>query len=211
MTGGAAGPAVLGIDPGRRWTAGVLRVGDRPWDGWTLGPVDAEGRPDPSATDNADDLAAFARYQRRVLDMVEATVDRHREAGGGPVYLACEVTVPPAGRRIALADWLIPRQLVAGLLAYDPGLVLVRADQHGRAHYDRDAAGRLVRARPLSDHYPPAFWPTRPGDGPGGRPAGWGPCEARRGERDHERAAWDIAGAGARILARRAERSGAGV
>lgn len=185
MTAENEGLAVLGVDPGRRWTAGVLRVGDRAVYGWTLGPVDADGRPDASAVDDVDDVAAWARYMRRVLDAVERTVDR----AGGPVALACEVTVPPSGRRIALADWLVPRQILAGLLAYDPGTVLIRNAAHGRR-------------RPVESHYPPELWPAR--GGRGGRPASWGPNEARRGERDHERAAWDIAGAGAAVLARRA-------
>src|SRR5690606_11315554 len=149
------------------------------------GPVDAEGGPAASAVDDVDDVAAWARYMRRVLDAVERTVDR----AGGPVALACEVTVPPSGRRIALADWLVPRQILAGLLAYDPGTVLIRTAAHGRR-------------RPVESHYPPELWPAR--GGRGGRPASWGPNEARRGERDHERAAWDIAGAGAAVLARRA-------
>lgn len=176
--------AVLGIDPGRRWTAGVLRVGTDAVYGWTLGPVDQGGRLDPAAVDDVDDVAAWGRYMRRLLDAIEATVDRYQ--GQGPVHLACEVVVPP-GRRsaIALADWLVPRQIVAALVAYDPHVVLVRPDAYGRA-------------RPVSEHYPPELWPAR--GGRGGRPPHWGPCEARRGERDHERAAYDIAGAAARVL-----------
>lgn len=183
--------AVLGIDPGRRWTAGVLRVGDLPVDGWTLGPTGSDGLLDPSATDDAHDLAAFGRYQRRVLDEVEATVERYRAAGGGPVWLACEVTVPPGGRRIPIADWLVPRQLLAGLQAYDPDVLLIQADGHGKHH----AAGQVAK------HYPPELCPRR--GGVGGRPATWGPNEARRGERDHERAAYDIGGSGLKILASR--------
>lgn len=190
------GPAVLGLDPGRRWTAGVLRVGDCPLYGWTVGPVDAEGHPDPAGADDVHDVAAWGRYMRRLLDVIERTVERHQGAGGGPVHLAVEVIVPPAGRRIALADWLVPRQIVAGLVAFDPNTLLIRTDAHGRR-------------RPVEEHYPAAFWPAR--GGRGGRPADWGPNEARRGERDHERAAWDIAGAGLRVLARRAtSSSGAG-
>lgn len=184
--------AVLGIDPGRRWTAAVLRVGDRPVDGWTLGPVAPDGSPDPTATDDAHDVAGFARYQARILDAVETTVERHR-AVTGPVWLACEVIVPPGGRRIAIADWLIPRQLLAGLLAYDPGMILIRANQHGK----RDIA-----------EYPPELRPRRGGQG--GRPTTWGVNEARRGERDHERAAFDVAGAAAVVLARRAASSTSG-
>ncbi|RJL19281.1 hypothetical protein D5H75_40530 [Bailinhaonella thermotolerans] len=176
--------AVLGIDPGRRWTAAVLRVGAAAVYGWTLGPVDEAGRPAPAAADNVHDLAAWARYMARIIDAIETTIERHRELGGGPVRLAVEVVVPPGGR-IALADWLIPRQVVAGVLAYDPHAVLIRPGGHGRA-------------RPVTEAYPPELWPAR--GGTGGRPPAWGPCEARRGERDHERAAYDIAGAAAALL-----------
>ncbi|MCO6011729.1 hypothetical protein NE236_42965 [Actinoallomurus purpureus] len=193
--------AVLGVDPGRRWTAGVVRVGAVAVHGWTIGPVDEQGRPSPAAADNVHDLRAWARYMARLIDTIDATIEQHQAAGGGRVYLACEVVLPPGGGRIALADWLVPRQIVAGLLGYDAGLVLVRPDAHGKAHYDRDERNRLVRARPVTENYPPELWPTK--GHTGGRPASWGPNEARKGERDHERAAYDIAGvAAAELLAR---------
>jgi hypothetical protein len=147
--------------------------------------------------DNVHDMVAWARYMVRLVDVIEATIEQHRVSGGRRVHLACEMVIPPGGR-IALADWLIPRQIVAGLLAYDPGVMLIRPDAHGKAHYDRGGNGRLVRARPVSAHYPPELWPTK--GHVGGRPASWGPNEARRGERDHERAAYDVAGAAARLL-----------
>lgn len=178
---------VLGLDPGRRWTAGVLRVGASAEYGWTVGPVDDQGRPSPAAVDDVHDLTAWARYMARLVDMIETTIERHQAAGGGRVHLACEVVVPPGGR-ISLADWLIPRQVVAGVLAYDPRTVLIRPGAHGKR-------------RPVQDHYPPALWPAK--GRTGGRPDIWGPCEARRGERDHERAAYDVAGAAAVLLARR--------
>jgi hypothetical protein len=186
--------AVLGIDPGRRWTAGVLRVGDAAVHGWTLGPVDADGRPDPSAVDDVygpGALPAFGLYAARILDAIEDTVGR--AAGGGRVMLACETADPRPGGRIPLADWLVPRQLCAAIVAYDTRTVMIRPGGHGLAH---KADGRDER---LQDHYPPALWPAR--GRTGGRPASWGPNEARRGERDHERAAYDIAGAAALKLA----------
>lgn len=186
----AAGAVVLGIDPGRRWTAGVLRAGDRALYGWTVGPVGPDGLPSPAAVDDVDDVGPWAVYMRRILDAIELTMDRHRAAGGGRVHLAVEVMEPPGGRKIALADWLIPRQVMAGVLTYDPDAILIRPKRYGKA-------------RPVTEHYPPELWPAKPG-GRGGRPPGWGPNEARRNERDHERAAWDIAGAGAVVLARRA-------
>lgn len=195
MTGPAAVSevTVLGIDPGRRWTAGVLRIGDRAVHGWTLGPVDERGVPDAAAVDNVHDVQAFARYAARVLDAVEETLELAARHTAGRVWVACEVQLPPTGRnsRIALSDWLIPRQLMAAIVAHDPRTVLVPLAEHGKR-------------RPLVDCYPEAFWPAR--GRTGGRPSSWGPCEARRGERDHERAAWDVAGAAARLLAREAAR-----
>ncbi|WP_242911525.1 hypothetical protein [Actinomadura terrae] len=182
--------AVLGIDPGRRWTAGVLRVGADALYGWTVGPVDAHGRPSSAALDNVHDLAAWTRYMARVMDQIEASMAR--APGGGRVTLAIEVVVPPLGRKIALADWLIPRQVMAAVLAYDPRTVLVPTGGHGRA-------------RPLREHYPPPLWPAK--GSTGGRPADWGPNEARRSERDHERAAYDVAGVGAQLLAREGARA----
>jgi hypothetical protein len=98
--------------------------------------------------------------------------------------VACKVVTPPGGW-IALADWLVPRQVVAGVLGAAPSTILIRPDGHGKR-------------RPVAEHYPAALWPTR--GARGGRPATWGPCEARRGEREHERAAYDIAGAAAALL-----------
>lgn len=177
--------AVLGIDPGRRWTAGVVRVGADAVYGWTVGPVDEHGTPSPAAVDNLHDLTAWARYMARIIDAIETSMEH---APGGRMALACEVVVPPGGR-IALADWLIPRQVLTGVLAYDPRTVQVRPARHGQR-------------RPVAEHYPPPLWPARNG-GRGGRPPHWGPSEARRGERDHERAAFDVAGEAAELLARR--------
>jgi hypothetical protein len=190
---GESAVAVLGIDPGRRWTAGVLRVGGEAVHGWTLGPVTEDGRPDPSAVDDVygpGALVAFGLYAARVLDAIEDTMGR--APGGGRVMLACEIAEPRPGGRIPLADWLVPRQLCAAIVAYDTRTVMIRPGGYGLAH-------KAVRDGRIQDHYPAALWPAR--GRTGGRPASWGPCEARRGERDHERAAYDIAGAAARKLA----------
>lgn len=178
--------AILGVDPGRRWTAAVLRQGDRALHGWTIGPVDEDGRPSPAAVDNVHDLMAWARYMARILDEIESTMSAHAQATGQRAVLAVEVAVPPRGRQIALADWLVPRQIVAGLLSFDPNLILIPPDKHGAR-------------RPVERCYPPELWPAK--GRTGGRPASWGPSEARRGERDHERAAFDVAGAAAALLA----------
>lgn len=168
---------VLGIDPGARWTAGVLRVGSTAVTGWTLGPTTADGRRDPAALDDPDDLEALARYVARVLERVDRTYEM-AEREVGPCRVAVEaIHVPVSHRhgkrsRISLVDWLTPRSVVVAVLtAYDA--VLIPPAGHGRG--------------PLESY--PAVLRRK-------RPEGW-INEAPRGERDHERAAWDVAGAGA--------------
>jgi len=170
---------VIGIDPGARWTAAVLRIGDHPVYGWTYGPVNRLGELDPAALSNPDDWAAFGRYAGRVLDALgQLVTDAERRHGG--VRIAVEALNVPVGwrsvghgryNRLPLADWLTPCRMVAAVLGAYPDARLVLPDQLGR--------------RPAEDY---------PRELRGPRPADWGPGEARRGERDHERAAYDVAG-----------------
>lgn len=170
---------VIGIDPGARWTAAVLRIGDHASYGWTYGPVNRLSELDPAALDNPDDWAAFGRYAGRVLDALGRLLTE-AEQHHGAVRVAIEALNVPVGwkstghgryNRLPLADWLTPCRMVAAVLGAYPDARLVRPDQLGR--------------RPASDY---------PRELRGPRPADWGPCEARRGERDHERAAYDVAG-----------------
>lgn len=170
---------VIGIDPGARWTAAVLRIGDYASHGWTLGPVNRLGELDPAALDDPDNWAAFGRYAGRVLDALGQLVTE-AEQRHGAVRVAIEALHVPVGwrsvghgryNRLPLADWLTPCRLVAAVLGAYPDARLVVPDQLGR--------------RPAEDY---------PRELRGPRPADWGPGEARRGERDHERAAYDIAG-----------------
>jgi hypothetical protein len=71
-----------------------------------------------------------------------------------------------------LVDWLVPREVTVAVAAAYPGALLVEPEDYGRR--DRLQYPTELRRR---------------------RPLHWGPCEAPRGERDHERAAFDIAGA----------------
>lgn len=171
--------AVLGIDPGSRWTAGVLRVGDEAVYGWTVGP----GSPDEAkALDDPDDVAAVGRFIQRILTRVDETAALVEQRGYERFRLAVETVRVPIGWRngrrtsISLVDWLVPRQIVAGLLAADPATRLVLPDRHGRAELDSYPVE--LRRR---------------------RPPGWGPNDSAKGERDHERAAYDIAGVAARL------------
>lgn len=169
--------AVLGIDPGSRWTAGVLRAGDDAVYGWTAGPGSDD---EAKALDDADDLAAVGRYVSRVMGQIETTLDLAEQRGFERVRLAVELTRVPIGWRngrrtsISLVDWLVPRQVSVGILGAYPATRIVLADRHGRAEMDSYPAE--LRRR---------------------RPPGWGPNDSPRGERDHERAAYDIAGVAA--------------
>lgn len=176
--------AVIGIDPGARWTAAVLRIGDHPVHGWTYGPVNRLGELDVAALDNPDDWAAFSRYAGRVLDALGKLVTEAEKHHGG-VRVAIEAMHVPVGwrsvahgkyNRLPLADWLTPTRMVAAVLGAWPDARLVAPDHLGR--------------RP-AENYPRELR--------GARPADWGPGEARRGERDHERAAYDVAGLAAEM------------
>jgi len=172
--------AVIGIDPGARWTAAVLRTGDYASYGWTYGPVNRLGELDAAALSDPDDWAAFSRYAGRVLDALGQLVTEAEQHHGGAVRVAIEALHVPVGwksvghgryNRLPLVDWLTPCRMVAAVLGAYPDARLVQPDQLGR--------------RPAEDY---------PRELRGPRPANWGPCEARRGERDHERAAYDVAG-----------------
>lgn len=158
----------------------MLRVGSAAVTGWTLGPTTVDGRRDPAALEDPDDLEAVARYLSRVLGAIEVTVDRAVRESGECLVAVEGIAVPVSHRhgrrsRISLVDWMTPRAVALTVLTVWDA-VLVPPGGHGRA--------------PLDD-YPAALRRRRPED--------WGPCEAPRGERDHERAAWDVAGAAARL------------
>lgn len=179
---GASLPTI-GVDPGQTWTAAVLRVGDTAVHGWTMGPVDRFGTVIRDALNEVDNWDAFSRYAARLVAGLDelATYARTR---WGKVRIGIEVPGVPIGyrpgspagspakfQRLPMRDWLIPRQVAAAVVGAYPNARLIRPDHLGR--------------RPL-DQYPH--------DLRGVRPPNWGPCEARKGERDHERAAYDVAG-----------------
>lgn len=178
----AGGLAVIGIDPGARWTAGVLRVGDHAALGWTLGPVDAFGMPDPSALDNHDDWHAIGRYLDRVVEFAQRTAEYADKNGATRVRFAVEVPRVPTGfisgryNRIPLSDWLMPQRVAAAVLAAFPGTRTVLPDQFGGKRTPTAEYPRELR---------------------GSRPPHWWPNETKKRERDHERAAFDVAGVAA--------------
>jgi hypothetical protein len=120
--------AVIGIDPGARWTAAVLRIGDYASYGWTYGPVNRIGELDAAALANPDDWAAFGRYAGRVLDALGKLV-AEAEQHYGAVRVAIEAMHVPVGwlsvghgryNRLPLIDWLTPTRMVAAVLGAYP-------------------------------------------------------------------------------------------
>lgn len=166
--------AVIGVDPGARWTAAVLRVGDAVVNGWTLGPVDTQGNPRADALDDPDDLAALGRYVSRIAEALDSLADQaEREFGG--FRIGVETIRLPVGYRhgkasnVSVSNWLTPRSVAVAVIALYPAARLVLPGQNG----SRDDYPAELRRR---------------------RPPGWGVNEAPRGERDHERSAYDVAG-----------------
>jgi hypothetical protein len=171
----------IGVDPGSKWTSAVLRVGEYGVTGWTLGPVDRLGRPDRNALNDPDDWESFSRYTNRLISHLEELVAYAEHEYGG-VRIAIEVAVVPSGwqptsrgqNRLPLTDVLLPRQVAAAVLGAFPNAKLV----------------------------PPARYGSRSAEVPpelkGRRQPHWGPNETVRGERDHEQAAYLVAGQGAR-------------
>lgn len=172
---------VLGINPGSRWTSAVVRLGDLPVTGWTIGPTTPEGYPDRTALNDPDDVEAQARYVARVLELVDATFDAAAGQWGTCRVAVKSIDVPVSvrhGRRspVQVVDWLIPRLVVLAVLSAYEGVII--------------PASSVLR----SETYPAALVGTRASE--------WGPNEAPQGERDHERLAYDVAGLGALVGAR---------
>jgi hypothetical protein len=174
-----APPPTIGVDPGQTWTAAVLRVGDAAVHGWTMGPTDRTGTVLRDALNEVDAWEPFARYAARLVTGLDDLAD-YATSRWGEVRIGVEVPGVPIGwrpgsaakfQRLPMRDWLIPRQVAAAVLGAFPAAKLVVPDHLGR---------RPAREYPVELR--------------GTRPPTWGPCEARGGERDHERAAYDIAG-----------------
>ncbi|RJQ70555.1 hypothetical protein D5S17_28925 [Pseudonocardiaceae bacterium YIM PH 21723] len=171
-------PPCIGVDPGAKWTAAVLRVGDYAEHGWTMGPIDRRGVLDSAALDDVDDWYAIQRYMVKMLTGLDQLVDYATDRYGA-VRVGVETPKVPVGyqpnsrlaNRLPMGEWLLPKLFTAAVIGAYPASRLVLPDKLGR--------------RPATEY---------PRELRGTRPPGWGPNEARRGERDHERAAYDIAG-----------------
>lgn len=177
----------IGVDPGQTWTAAVLRVGEAGVHGWTLGPRDRFGVLRRDSMNKVDDWENFRLYVERLVAALDQLAD-YATSRYGSVRIGVEVPhVPISWRpnesprnprfpRLPMRDWVIPRQVSSAVLGAFPTARVVHPDGHG--------------SRPATE-YPPELRGTRPSD--------WGPNETPRRERDHERAAYDVAGIASRM------------
>lgn len=180
----SAGPVpTIGVDPGQTWTAAVLRVADHAVYGWTLGPPGPDGQLMPSALNKIDNWVGFGSYARRIVAALDELVE-YAIREYGEVRVAVEVPHVPTGygelakrpNKMPVQDWVMPRQVACVVLGAYPAAKTVTPDGFGRrptAEYPKELRGR--------------------------KPPHWGPNEARQGERDHQRAAYDVAGVAARL------------
>lgn len=175
-------PPTIGVDPGQTWTAAVLRVGGYGVHGWTMGPTDKYGVVRRELLNETDNWDAFSRYVLRLVDALDDLV-QYAEQTYGEVRVAVEVPHVPIGfqegaprrfQRMRLCDWIIPRQVASAVLGQYPEAKAIVPDKYG--------------GRP-AEEYPKELRGTRPQH--------WGPNEAPRGDRNHERSAYDIAGVAA--------------
>lgn len=168
-------PAV-GIDPGARWTGVVLRHGNDVVTGTTLGPTNGDGQPSLTALDDDAEtgLRARMRYVRGVVETVRALFTVSVEAGHGVPGVAVEAITPPRPKAPhARRSWLVPTAVMYGVVAAFPEARLVAAGPAGKSEdYPRDLVGA-----------PPAHW------------LAYGGLTVPKRRRDHERAAFDVAGA----------------
>ncbi len=167
--------AVIGVDPGWRWTAGVLRVGDDVIDGFTVGPVGHRKANDTMAP------VAMDNYTHQVGQALDYLWDIAVDLGHRP-RVAVEMPTMPTGSKSFVVKFRAYKVTndVAWFVKGRYDAVRVRADGNGNRHkIDHGGSGKL------EDHYPASLIRRRQLAGP---------CHAPRHERDHERAAYDVAG-----------------
>lgn len=174
-------PPTLAFDPGSRFTAGLLREGADAIDGFTLA-LGYPDDPDPNAI--LDDHERLRVYRDRVTDCGLALWDRHY-GPGVDVRVVVEATNRPkrGGRyaRVPVRDWVIPQLVVAAVTTCFTGCVILAPQGAGGRHKASDGGTGNPR-----DYYPPSLI--------GPRPRGWETSEEPRGSRDHEQAAYTLAG-----------------
>jgi hypothetical protein len=196
--------ATISCDPGSLWTAVLVRIGTAALDGATLGLLDANSQPLTPLyrTLRGEALAAFWRAflddhealratRDRVLDRIDHFWEKYlpqaREAGAEGFRVVVETaTLAKRGNggvpsRVPIRDWLLPRELVAAISGRFTDTAFIAPNGHGGRHLARN--GGTGRA---ADYYPRELIGQSPPD--------WGPNEHPRHVRDHEQAAYTLAG-----------------
>lgn len=167
---------VVGIDPGGRWTGVVLRHGDDVVTGTTLGPVNGDGEPDLTALDPDDvtGLRARMKYVRSVVATVRRLFEESEKRELGTPGVAVEAITPPRPKAPhARRSWLVPTAVMYGVVGtFHDARLISAAPARKSADYPRDLVGA-----------PPAHW------------LDYGGVHVPKRRRDHERAAYDVAGA----------------
>jgi hypothetical protein len=195
---------MIAVDSGSVWTAVVVRIGTQALDGATLGLLDARGGPLAASyrqlrgegltvfwREFLDNHEALRATRDRVLDQIDRFWEHYLSeayaAGADGFRIVAETThLPKRGNggtpsRMPPRDWVLPRELAAAIAGRFTGTVLVEANSHGGRHLVSN--GGTGRA---GDYYPRSLI--------GPRPAHWGPSEHPRHIRDHEQAAYTLAG-----------------
>jgi hypothetical protein len=194
----------IAVDPGCPWTGLVVRIGKEVRDGATLGLLDANGQPltphynglrGEALTEfwraYLDDHEALRATRDRVLDQIDIWWERFlpdaRRAGADGFRVVAETSrLPKRGNgggpsRVPPRNWVLPRELAAAISARFSGAVLIEPNSHGGRHLPRNGG----TGRP-QDYYPRELI--------GPRPRHWGLSEHPRRVRDHEQAAYTLAG-----------------
>jgi hypothetical protein len=173
-------PPTIAVDPGSRYTAGLLRVGAEAVDGFTVAPVDEHGDVALDALDDLDDGAALQRYLDLILREIDGMWDRYDP--DAPIRVAVEqyMLLNKHNRRSLLAAF-VPRQVIAAVLGRYEGAVLVPHGCNGGRHQlARGGTGNPA------DYYPPQLFG-------GGWPSRWGPNMHPRRMKDHVQSCYDLA------------------
>jgi hypothetical protein len=192
----------IAVDSGSVWTGALVRIGTQALDGVTLGLLDAHGQPLTAHYRNLcsealtdfwrsflDDREALRATRDRVLDQIDAWWERFfpeaHAAGADGFRVVVETAKLPTkiGRssRVPLRDHMLPRELAAAISARFSGAVLIEPNSHGGRHLVSNGG----TGKP-GDYYPRSLI--------GPRPRHWGLSEHPKRVRDHEQAAYTLAG-----------------
>ena len=167
--------AVIGVDPGWRWTAGILLVGDDVIDGFTLGPIGSR------KANDAMDPAALDAYTDRIGAALDELWDQAVALGHTP-RVAVEMPTVPIGNKRFVAKfraYKITNDVAWFVKGRFNATRIRNTDNFGHRHEKARGGSGII-----GDYYPASLIRRRQLRGP---------CQAPDGERNHERAAYDVA------------------